>query len=104
MVDSKYPMRKGFLAPFNYLHSSFRSVIERTFGVWKSKWKILKNMSAFCIRTQGRIIVATMVLRNFIRAHEINNDVERSRSTGSTSGHSERGHYNGTCNLNVGRT
>ena len=108
-------MRKGFLAPykgeryhigefrpsevlhhpeerFNYLHSSLCSVIERTFGVWKSKWKILRNMSAFCIRTQDRIIVATMVLRNFVRAHEINNDVERSRSTGGTSFGSERGH------------
>ncbi|XP_065634738.1 uncharacterized protein LOC112006635 [Quercus suber] len=58
LVDSGYPMRRGFLAPykgeryhigefwpsevlhhpkerFNYLHSSLRSVIERTFGVWK---------------------------------------------------------------------
>ncbi|KAK9985455.1 hypothetical protein SO802_030406 [Lithocarpus litseifolius] len=56
LVDSGYPMKKGFLAPykgeryhipnfqqgealhhlvekFNYLHSSLRTVIERTFGV-----------------------------------------------------------------------
>ena len=50
-------------------------------------------MPPFHIRTQGRIIVATMVLHNFIRAHEINNDVERSRSTGGTSRRSEKGHY-----------
>lgn len=109
-------MKKGFLAPykgeryhipefqphevlhrpeerFNYLHSSLRSVIERTFGVWKNKWKILRSMPQFHIRTQSYIIVATMVLHNFIRAHEINNDVERFRSTGGTSGPSESGHY-----------
>ncbi|XP_050291322.1 uncharacterized protein LOC126732488 isoform X3 [Quercus robur] len=70
LVDSGYPMRKGFLAPykgeryhigefrpsevlhrpeerFNYLHSSLRSVIERTFGVWKNKWRILRHMPPF---------------------------------------------------------
>ena len=50
-------------------------------------------MPPFHIRTQGRIIVATMVLHNFVRAHEINNDVERSKSTGGTSRRSEKGHY-----------
>ncbi|XP_075652591.1 uncharacterized protein LOC142622913 [Castanea sativa] len=102
VVDLGYPMKRGFLAPykgerhhipefergeelhhleekFNYLHSSLRSVIERTFGVWKNKWRILRNMPPFHICTQCHIIVATMVLHNFIRAHE-NNDVERSRS------------------------
>ena len=36
---------------------------------------------------------ATMVLHNFDRAHEINNDVERFNSTWGTSRRSERGHY-----------
>ena len=78
---------------FNYLHSSLHSVIERTFGVWKNKWKILRSMPPFHICTQGHIIVATMVLHNFIKAHE-NNDVEHSRSTQGTYGRSEEGHYN----------
>ena len=109
-------MRRGFLAPykgeryqigefrpsevlhrpeerFNYLHSSLRSVIERTFGVWKNKWKILRHMPPFKLRTQNLIIVATMVLHNFVRAHEINNNVNSSRYTRGTSGRSERGHY-----------
>ena len=34
-----------------------------------------------------------MVLHNFVRAHEINNNVNSSRYTGGTSGHSERSHY-----------
>ena len=110
-------MKRGFLAPykgeryhipdfqqdkelhrpeekFNYLHSSLCSVIERTFGVWKNRWRILRRMSPFHIRTQNCIIVATMVLHNFIRAHK-NNDVERERSAQGTYGNSEGSHYDG---------
>ena len=109
-------MRRGFLAPykgeryhigefrpsevlhrpeerFNYLHSSLRSVIERTFGVWKNKWEILRHMPPFKMRTQNLIIVATMVLHNFVRAHEINNDDSCSRSIGGISFGNERGYY-----------
>ena len=78
---------------FNYLHSSLCSVIEQTFGVWKNKWKILRNMPGKSIHSQSKIIVATMVLHNFVRVHEINNNVNSSRYTWGTSGHSERGHY-----------
>ena len=64
---------------FNYLHSSLCLVIEWTFGIWKNKWKILRNMPRKGIHTQSKIIVATMVLHNFVRAHEINNNVNSSR-------------------------
>ena len=60
LVDAGYPLRKGYLPPykgqryhlsyfwragrenhieerFNYVYSSLRSAIERTFGVWKNK-------------------------------------------------------------------
>ena len=50
-------------------------------------------MPSFKIHTQNLIIVATMVLHNFVRAHEINNDAKCSKSTGVTSFGSERGHY-----------
>ena len=88
-------MKKGFLTPFkgdryhlpdfqqgrtpqnpeekfNYLHSSIHSVIEQTFGVWKNRWRILRNMPSYDICIQKRIIIATMVFHNFIRAHEEN--------------------------------
>ena len=116
LVDSGYLMRTGFLAPykgeryhigefrpsevlhcleerFNYLHSSLHSIIERTFGVWKNKRKIWRHMPPFKIHTQNLIIVATMVLHNFVKAYEINNDAECSRSTWGTSFGSKRGHY-----------
>lgn len=94
LVDSGYPNTKGFLAPyknvryhlpdfrrgsrasqhpgnrkerFNKAHSFLRSVIERSFGVWKARFKILKVIPAFPFKTQVLIVVATMTIHNFIR-------------------------------------
>ncbi|KAK0570919.1 hypothetical protein LWI29_008435 [Acer saccharum] len=54
---------------FNQAHSSLRSVIERTFGVWKKKWKILKTMPNFSFDKQVKIVIATMALHNYIKRH-----------------------------------
>ena len=54
---------------FNQAHSSLRSVIERTFGVWKKKWKILKDMPNYAFAKQVKIVIATMALHNYIRKH-----------------------------------
>ena len=90
LVDSGYPNRKGFLAPFknntyhipdfhreglpikreeifNYAHSSLRNCIKRMFGVLKNKWRILKGIPSFSLVTQKRIIIACIALHNFIR-------------------------------------
>nr|XP_045090935.1 protein ALP1-like isoform X3 [Aegilops tauschii subsp. strangulata] len=91
LVDSGYPNRVGYLAPykgttyhlaefrsvrrppsgkfevFNYLHSSLRNVIERTFGVLKQKWRILRDVPHFKVGSQTMIISACMTLHNFIR-------------------------------------
>jgi hypothetical protein len=89
-VDSGYPNRKRYLAPymghryytsewqdarrpvgskevFNFAHSSLRNVIERSFGVVKMKWRILLNLPSFSLRKQSKIIIACMSLHNFIR-------------------------------------
>jgi hypothetical protein len=72
LMDSGYPNRTGYLTPykestyhlpefylrrqrapqgkyekFNYLHSSLHNVIERSFGVLKQKWRILKLIPSF---------------------------------------------------------
>ena len=90
LVDSGYPNRKGYLAPymgqkyhitewqnarqpigskevFNYAHSSLRNVIERSFGVLKMKWRILLSLPSFSLEKQSKIIIACMTLHNFIR-------------------------------------
>lgn len=92
LVDAGYPLIKGFLGPykgeryhlpvfrssgqpngyqevFNHAHSSLRSVIERTFGVWKKKWKVLRDMPSYPFGKQVKIVIATMSLHNFIRKY-----------------------------------
>jgi hypothetical protein len=89
-VDSGYPNRLGYLAPykgskyhlqefqnatepegkeelFNYAHSSLRNVIEGAFRVLKHKWQILNHIPSYPPQTQTHIIVACMALHNFIR-------------------------------------
>nr|XP_034887553.1 uncharacterized protein LOC118028128 [Populus alba] len=90
LVDVGYPNEYGYLGPykgeryhfqefrrrgepsgrkevFNHAHSSLRNVIERSFGVWKQRWKILQNMPAYPYKTQVEIVVASMALHNYIR-------------------------------------
>lgn len=89
-MDSGYPNRPGYLAPykgityhfqeynegimpqnrkeyFNYCHSSCRNVIERSFGVLKNKWRILFHLPSYPQQKQSMIICACLALHNFIR-------------------------------------
>ena len=89
LVDSGYANRGCFLAPyrgtnyhlrdhrrlggdrkkeqFNYRHASLRNAIERTFGIWKRRFPILRSMHQFPLHKQAMIPVACAVLHNFIR-------------------------------------
>ncbi|XP_022868199.1 uncharacterized protein LOC111387833 [Olea europaea var. sylvestris] len=98
LVDSGFAHRPGYMAPykgsdiryhfqefqnsnggrrrfrnarerFNFHHSSCRNVIERTFGVWKQRWKILDRMPSYSFRAQTFVVVATMAVHNFLRRH-----------------------------------
>nr|XP_017228074.1 PREDICTED: putative nuclease HARBI1 [Daucus carota subsp. sativus] len=100
LVDAGYAHKKGYMAPykgsgiryhiqdfrrangtarlprntkerFNHLHSSCRMVIERTFGVWKARFCILANMPMYKINTQTDIVLATMMIHNYIRKSRI---------------------------------
>jgi hypothetical protein len=67
LVDAAYPHMNGYMGTykgeqyhlpdfrrgnqprgmhkfFNHAHSSLRCTIQRTFGVWKNKWKLLQCM------------------------------------------------------------
>ena len=91
LVDVGYPNEYGYLGPykgeryhlqdfrccgqpinwkkvFNRAHSLLRNVIERSFGVWKQRWRILQNMLAYPYKTQVEIVVASMALHNYIRS------------------------------------
>ncbi|KAK2633786.1 hypothetical protein Ddye_028578 [Dipteronia dyeriana] len=94
LVDVRYPNMKGYLGPyqgeryhlsdyrcgsqprgrkeiFNHAHSYLRCTIERTFGVWKNRWKILSQMPNFSFSKQVKIVIASMTLHNFIRIHSL---------------------------------
>ena len=72
-MEPKTPTKK-----FNRIHSSIRNVIERSFGVLKMKWQILYMMRPYTMFKQKMIVVATMVLHNFIREHN-SEDLDFSR-------------------------
>jgi hypothetical protein len=63
-MEPKTPKEK-----FNRKHSSIRNVIERSFGLMKMKWEILYRIKKYPIWKQKMIVVACMVLHNFIREH-----------------------------------
>ncbi|XP_012839839.1 PREDICTED: putative nuclease HARBI1 [Erythranthe guttata] len=91
LVDNGYTNGEGFLSPyrsvryhldewgegksrprnkeefFNMKHSRARNVIERSFGLLKSRWGILRTSSHYPIKTHNRIIMACALLHNYIR-------------------------------------
>ena len=91
LVDSGYPTRDGYLGPhrrtryhidqfskggppsnsrelFNRKHSGLSAIIERTFGVWKAKWRILdRKHPKYELKKWVKIVTATMALHNYIR-------------------------------------
>ncbi|XP_042488222.1 uncharacterized protein LOC122068433 [Macadamia integrifolia] len=95
VVDSGYTNQLGYLVPFrgqryhlqdygegrpgprtanelfNHRHSSLQNVIERTFGVLKNRFHILKSMKAYDIEDQSRIVVACCGIHNYIKEQAI---------------------------------
>ncbi|CDO99863.1 unnamed protein product [Coffea canephora] len=90
-VDAAYRNMPGFMAPFrvvrgthheraaktlfNRRHASVRNIIERTFGVLKKRFSILKGpMQNYLIATQNNIVLACCALHNFMRDYVPNDE------------------------------
>ncbi|KAJ0599817.1 hypothetical protein HanRHA438_Chr03g0111261 [Helianthus annuus] len=59
---------RGAKETFNYYCSSLRNIIERTFGVWKARQALLRDMHVnFTYDHQVSIVIASMVIHYFIR-------------------------------------
>ncbi|KAL0347869.1 UNVERIFIED_CONTAM: hypothetical protein Scaly_1802900 [Sesamum calycinum] len=75
---------------FNLKHSSARNVIERTFGLLKVRWGILRSPSFYPIDVQSKIIIACCLLHNFIRNEmpedPFEQDLQDSREVGVENG------------------
>lgn len=50
-------------------------MVERTFGVWKQRFQILRNVPRYSYEMQTALIVACAVLHNFILKHARQDDV-----------------------------
>ncbi|KAI9200064.1 hypothetical protein LWI28_002176 [Acer negundo] len=91
LVDCGFPNRRQFLAPFrgvryhlqefggqerdlanevelfNLRHASLMNVIEKIFGIFKSRFTIFKTAPPFLFRTQTDLVSACVGLHNFLR-------------------------------------
>ncbi|XP_058191365.1 uncharacterized protein LOC131308446 [Rhododendron vialii] len=104
LVDAGYQNAEGFLAPyrgqryhiniwrqghmlttkeeyFNMKHSAARNVIERSFGVLKMRFAILRSHSYYPIRTQTLILTACCLLHNLIKREMPNDPIENEYTT-----------------------
>ena len=90
-MDCGFPNRRKFLAPyrgvryhlqdfaghgndpenekelFNLRHASLRNVIERIFGVFKSRFTNFKSAPPFPFKAQAELVLACAALHNFLR-------------------------------------
>jgi hypothetical protein len=54
---------------FNLRHSSLRNVVERTFGVWKRRWRVFDRPHEFKLPTQVKLVYALVVVHNLINSY-----------------------------------
>ena len=52
---------------FNHSHAKLRNVIERSYGVLKARFPILKRMAPFSLEVQRDVVIACFAIHNFIR-------------------------------------
>nr|XP_017219984.1 PREDICTED: uncharacterized protein LOC108197022 [Daucus carota subsp. sativus] len=93
LCDAAYTNTRGFLAPFrntrywaadfngrrastrqekfNHAHARLRNVIERAYGVLKSRFPILKLMAPYPFSVQRDIVIACFAIHNFIKIEKI---------------------------------
>ena len=91
LADCGYANRKKFLTPFrstryhikeftggdsdpknkeelfNHRHAGLRNVIERIFGIFKSRFLIFKSAPSFPYKTQAELVLACAALHNHLR-------------------------------------
>nr|KYP61913.1 hypothetical protein KK1_016427 [Cajanus cajan] len=52
---------------FNLRHASLKNVIERIFGILKSRFTIFKSAPPFLFKTQVKLVLVCAALHNFLR-------------------------------------
>ncbi|GFP89731.1 putative nuclease harbi1, partial [Phtheirospermum japonicum] len=67
---------QNFKELFNFRHSKARDSIERSFGILKKRWAVLRSPSFYDIATQNKMIMACCLLHNFIRTNMVVDPIE----------------------------
>lgn len=80
--DQGYPLKRWLFTPvsehrgltnaesrFNRCHRKCRSSVERTIGILKQRWSILKTGLRFKVSKSCRVILACAILHNFAKMH-----------------------------------
>ncbi|OAY63076.1 putative nuclease HARBI1 [Ananas comosus] len=101
LVDSGYANTEKFLAPYrgerynisqfdastrahvhrnprdlyNHRNAQLRNVVEMTFGILKKRFKILNVVTPFSYKVQCLIAMACCIIHNFIRRHQVNDNI-----------------------------
>ncbi|KAL0355842.1 UNVERIFIED_CONTAM: hypothetical protein Sradi_4031100 [Sesamum radiatum] len=101
LCDNGYANREGFLTPyrgvryylkewdrggggpqnaqelFNLRHAAARNIIERSSGLLKIRWGILRSPSYYSLDVQNHIVVACCLLHNYVRMEMPDDLLER---------------------------
>ncbi|XP_050207583.1 uncharacterized protein LOC126657005 [Mercurialis annua] len=56
---------------FNHAHAKLRNVVERSFGILKARFPILKIMPSYPINVQRNIIIACVAVHNYLRRMKV---------------------------------
>ncbi|KAL0367374.1 UNVERIFIED_CONTAM: hypothetical protein Sradi_3627500 [Sesamum radiatum] len=85
---------------FNMKHASARNVIERTFGLLKGRWAILRSPAFYSIKIQNRIIMTCCLLHNYIRQEMPVDPLENNLTESETAGAPDNVEYVGSVDTN----
>ncbi|KAL5548092.1 hypothetical protein UlMin_003323 [Ulmus minor] len=99
LVDAGYANKDCFLSPyrktnyhlkdrrrqggdkkkelFNYRHASLQNAIEKTFGIWKNRFPILKSITQYPLKKQCMIPIACAIVHHFIKMHQDDDELFR---------------------------
>ncbi|GAV87383.1 LOW QUALITY PROTEIN: DDE_4 domain-containing protein, partial [Cephalotus follicularis] len=97
LCNAAYTNTRGFMAPyrnvrywlgdfrrrraitkeekFNHAHAKLRNIIERAYGVLKSRFSIFDKMAPYPFNVQRNVVIACFAVNNFIRKEKINDEL-----------------------------
>lgn len=61
---------------FNFRQASLRNVVERTFGVFKRRWRVFDRTHEFSVKKQAQLVYALAVIQKWMnKSYAVEEDV-----------------------------